>query len=416
MSVNPAKTLITAPVGVYDVQQVLATSDNDVGRLCVHSAINMWAKCKPINAGKYEPLDYEHSEQVTNYHAGLSVVVADTEQHFVTYVKAAFVSNDYKDKNGDCVMVKYDRPLGGRTSPYRLSDFDGYNHISELDYSFPNLLPISSVYSSQQPIEKTDAVLTDQSLPDDSAQLQYYDNWLVNTINTRQSLHALDLIHWAAANGMALSTLKRGIMMWNADVTYVFVETIPWGTDVDVANELGSPSGKSVNIVEFYYVPSGVGAYKYFCIPKFSYTTQCFTRFSFTGYPAYVPLFDKGYDAIEIMGVTLDGSLNSFKTLYLEMQFQLPNTSLWEHVSIASNVGYLGNIVIKNENGGGEGIQSYYAYDLDGDGQTEGVMILRDGDYPSGTKFRIRFWGTLANRTETETFYTTPEYNQLVIS
>lgn len=44
MSYNPNTQTITAPVSVYDVQQVLATSDNDVGRLCVHSAINMWAR------------------------------------------------------------------------------------------------------------------------------------------------------------------------------------------------------------------------------------------------------------------------------------------------------------------------------------------------------------------------------------
>lgn len=414
MSVNTAKTLITAPVGVYDVQQVLATSDNDVGRLCVNTGINMWAKCKPINAGKVTPLDYEHSEQISNYHAGLSVVKANTEAAFISAVKAAFVNTQYQDKNGDCVMVKYDRPQGGMVSPYRLSDFDGYNHTSILDYVVPTTDGISSVYSRNQPIDQTGSVLTDQSLPDDSAQLQYYDNWLVNTINTRQSLHVLDLIHWALGDAIALSSFKRGIMMWNDDVTYVFTETIPWGTNVDLANEMGSPSGKPVNVVEFYYNPTSVGQ-KYYCIPQFSYTTQCFTRFTFTGYPSYVPLFDKGYNAIEIMGVTLDGSLNSFKTLYLEMQFQLPNTSLWEHVSIASNVGYLGSIVIKNESGDGEGIKSYYAYDLDGDGQTEGVMLLHDGDYQSGTKFRIRFWGTLANRTETETFYVTPDYNQLLI-
>lgn len=413
-----SNNVITAPVSIYDVQRALNASANDVGRLCTHQNINMWAKCKPIYADKLEPLDYEHHEQIANYHAGLSIVKADTEVKFVEAVKAAFVSTQYQDKNGDCVMVKYDRPQGGMISPYRLTDFDGYNHTSELDYAFPTSLEsISSVYSRKQPIEQTGSVLTDEALPDDSAQLQYYDNWLVNTINTRTMLHVLDLIHWALDNGISLSSFKRGIMMWNDDVTYVFVETIPWRSNVDLANELGSPSGKSVNVVEFYYNPTLVGQ-KYYCIPKFSYTTKCFTRFTFTGYPYYVPLFNKDYDAIEILGVSLDGSLTSFKTLYIEMQFQLPSTgetNPWEHASIYSDVSYLGNIVVKNENGGGEGIKPHYSYDLDGDGQIEGVMLLRDGDYPSGTKFRIRIWGTLAHLSNDETFYVTPEDNQLVI-
>lgn len=407
--------VITAPVSIYDVQRALNASANDVGRLCSHQNINPWAKCKPIYADKLEPLDYEHHEQIANYHAGLSIVKANTEADFVAAVKVAFVSTQYQDKNGDCVMVKYDRPQGGRISPYRLTDFNGYNHMSELDFAFPTSLEsISSVYSRNQPIEKTSSVLTDETLPDNSAQLQYYDTSLVNTINTRTMLHVLDLIHWALDNEISLSSFKRGIMMWNDDVTYVFVETIPWGSNVDLANELGSPSGKPVNVVEFYYNPTSVGQ-KYYCIPQFSYTTQCFTRFSFTGYPSLNILISKGYDAIEIIGVTLDGSLTSFKTLYIEMQYLLPGSSIWVHVDISSDVNYLGNIVVKNESGGGEGIKYNYAYDLDGDGQIEGVMLLHDGDYQSGTKFRIRIWGTLANQSNVETFYVTPDDNQLVI-
>ena len=41
---------ITAPVSIYDVRRALNASANDVGRLCAHQKINMWARYKPETA------------------------------------------------------------------------------------------------------------------------------------------------------------------------------------------------------------------------------------------------------------------------------------------------------------------------------------------------------------------------------
>ena len=41
--------IVVKPVSIYDVQQALGTSENDLGTLCTRTSINMWAKYKPIN-------------------------------------------------------------------------------------------------------------------------------------------------------------------------------------------------------------------------------------------------------------------------------------------------------------------------------------------------------------------------------
>jgi hypothetical protein len=39
---------ISAPVSIYDIQQALGVSETDLGSLCKHANINMWAKYKPV--------------------------------------------------------------------------------------------------------------------------------------------------------------------------------------------------------------------------------------------------------------------------------------------------------------------------------------------------------------------------------
>lgn len=145
MSVNPAKTLITAPVGVYDVQQVLATSDNDVGRLCVNSAINMWARYKPLKIRRYVPMGTDTRRAL---YYGLSTIRADAQPFgdFFTDVKNMIAS---AGRDGRKWGIRYNKPTGGTVSPYRLDDFAcvennnlGYYHNAELYHS-----PIGGNYS-----------------------------------------------------------------------------------------------------------------------------------------------------------------------------------------------------------------------------------------------------------------------------
>lgn len=98
-----------------DVQLCFKSSANTVGRLCTLSGINIFAKFKPIRYPSVAPLTKAQRKGIGgNY--GLVI----PEFSSVTAMAAAI--------DGKANGWGYDRPVGGTASPYRLSDFDGYNH------------------------------------------------------------------------------------------------------------------------------------------------------------------------------------------------------------------------------------------------------------------------------------------------
>ena len=114
---------ISAPVGFYDVQRCLGSSSGDDGTLCTRSNINMWAKYKPIKYNKIGVMT--DTDFATN-----------VEQSSSTYVCTWGIkrSNSYNysdfEENGviKSQVWTYNRPTGGSTSPYRITDFNGYYH------------------------------------------------------------------------------------------------------------------------------------------------------------------------------------------------------------------------------------------------------------------------------------------------
>lgn len=129
MSYNSNTKTITAPVSVYDVQQALATSEKDVGRLCVHTSINMWARNKPV---RFDTVQVLTDAQRMQTRFGLGFPGLGGNIYFNKFIHDVM--------NGDAVAWEYRRPRGDRTSIlepggnygvkewYRLSDFDGYKH------------------------------------------------------------------------------------------------------------------------------------------------------------------------------------------------------------------------------------------------------------------------------------------------
>lgn len=105
--------LITAPIGIYDVQRALGTSANDVGNLCVRTNINMWARYKPI---KYQKI------------AQLTSTEWNNARHGVYRSSSLPLFNTNGRLNHD--VWTYDRPTGGSASPYRLTDFNRYYHVA----------------------------------------------------------------------------------------------------------------------------------------------------------------------------------------------------------------------------------------------------------------------------------------------
>lgn len=97
-----------------DVKAVLGESVNTLSGLCKSSKVNKWSKCKPVVYASYAPdrsgTAWWHG---TNRNCSLTIN---------TYTNASGLSSGYTSNYG------YVKPSGGSTSPYRLLDFQGYNH------------------------------------------------------------------------------------------------------------------------------------------------------------------------------------------------------------------------------------------------------------------------------------------------
>ena len=105
-----------------DMSQISSRNTFDLGRLCTHSNINKWAKYKPI------------------HHSGLQILSesarTDRQGDGEYYgVKIRMDSMDMSSLHN--VTFAYNRPKGGASSPYRLSDFinengtAGYDHLAK---------------------------------------------------------------------------------------------------------------------------------------------------------------------------------------------------------------------------------------------------------------------------------------------
>lgn len=117
MSTN--KGIITRPVSIADVQKTLGVTANDVGNLCTSNAINKWAKNKPVSRARLVPLTDEERKGTggTGEYYGLQCTLTQIT-----------ISPELHN-----VGFEYVRPTGGISSPYRLSDFEGYDHSAQPD-------------------------------------------------------------------------------------------------------------------------------------------------------------------------------------------------------------------------------------------------------------------------------------------
>lgn len=108
--------IISAPVSIKDVQEVLGETSNDLAILCKSSKINPFSLRKPITNrklfgmkdGDYNGTDGDYGirvESVRSFSALLSL----------------YENNENKG-------YSYSAPTGDLLSPYRLEDFNGYNH------------------------------------------------------------------------------------------------------------------------------------------------------------------------------------------------------------------------------------------------------------------------------------------------
>lgn len=105
-----------------DMAQISSRNTFDLGRLCTHSNINKWAKYKPI------------------HHSGLQILSESARtdrQGDGEYYGVKIRMDSMNMISLHNVTFAYNRPKGGASSPYRLSDFineggtAGYNHLAK---------------------------------------------------------------------------------------------------------------------------------------------------------------------------------------------------------------------------------------------------------------------------------------------
>lgn len=105
-----------------DMTQISSRNTFDLGRLCTHANINKWSKYKPI------------------HHSGLQILSESARtdrQGDGEYYGVKIRMDSMNMSSLHNVTFAYNRPKGGASSPYRLSDFinengtAGYNHLAK---------------------------------------------------------------------------------------------------------------------------------------------------------------------------------------------------------------------------------------------------------------------------------------------
>lgn len=139
------------PVGVsiYDIQSVLGSSLNDIGRLITEGGINKWAKYKPIKRAGLQFNDQLDTDftwkstatwwKGTNGQCGMTFATFNSLGSNTISTANTFL---YELISGN-LGWGYERPTGGVNAfPFRFFDFNQYDH------SAPK--PVSGVYDNLQ--------------------------------------------------------------------------------------------------------------------------------------------------------------------------------------------------------------------------------------------------------------------------
>lgn len=111
---------ITAPISLKDVQTVLGSSSNDIGKLTTYISINKWSKYKPTVYNSVKPDDDQW--KASDGKCGLNIPTYPGYGSVITPMSFLY------DLKRGTTKWGYKKPIGDNGSPYRLSDFKNYYH------------------------------------------------------------------------------------------------------------------------------------------------------------------------------------------------------------------------------------------------------------------------------------------------
>lgn len=112
---------IYAPVSINDVRKVLGVTSTSLQRLCTSDKINIWAKFKPVA--------YASLFETDRNKLGHGLAFSNVQAQVSTLAMAA--KGKYE--------VKWNKPTGGTTAPYRLTDFVRYFHMAQCPLVYTGL-------------------------------------------------------------------------------------------------------------------------------------------------------------------------------------------------------------------------------------------------------------------------------------
>lgn len=122
-------------VSIQDIKNAIGASSGDLGTLCRSSAINKWARFKPVS---YPKINAVRSSIINYYHLPIAVdLVFDSTTGLNLAQLTQFFSDPMAISDYDTyINVAYNQPTGGASSPYRLLDWSGYDHRAQPPVSF----------------------------------------------------------------------------------------------------------------------------------------------------------------------------------------------------------------------------------------------------------------------------------------
>lgn len=140
-------------ISIHDVRACIGAGSTDLGTLCVHANINKWAKNKPFryatNGGVTAAI-----RQSKCYGLGLRGLMM-TLPNYLAYAK----------DNEAGKVWPYEKPTGGTSAPYRLSDFEDYYQNSQPTFKEPTF----TAYPPDTQGVRTAVVDCKQPSPDDDS-------------------------------------------------------------------------------------------------------------------------------------------------------------------------------------------------------------------------------------------------------
>lgn len=296
---------VKAPISTGDVARALGVNSLDVGTLCSSPKINMWAK--------YKPVVYPSVKDNGNW-AGIK------GDYGITTPMRSSIEEAKDSYNGSDNGYIYTRPSGGESSPYRITDFEGYNHSVKC--------PVSDVSFMSNMENNKRLIFTC---------LSAMDNPLADYVQLFQ-IKPLDITYF----GIALFKEDGTIYMFKTSGTYL----VDGNGGLNVIMEpplIGS--GDATITLEWE-----IGAYK--VIPFLStvpYSDKIYQGSQFGGYcytiPHYFPRTLNIVAADTTRGTTLNGKWNTGSTAIIvtvkTSKLECQNVVVWLKLQSSSDYGGL---------------------------------------------------------------------------